>query len=45
MKPNMSLRLTFDWFKVFYFNKKNEKEVVNFTFKQIKNYQKLVKNY
>jgi CDP-glucose 4,6-dehydratase len=45
MKPNMSLRLTFDWFKVFYFNKKNKNEVINFTFKQIKNYQKLIKNF
>tara|TARA_B100001057_G_scaffold43302_2_gene38712 strand:- start:3375 stop:4469 length:1095 start_codon:yes stop_codon:yes gene_type:complete len=45
MKPNMSLRLTFDWFKVFYFNKKNKNEVINFTFQQIKNYQKLIKNF
>ena len=29
MKPELSLKLTFDWFKVFYANKGNSKKLSN----------------
>ncbi len=45
MKPEISLKLTFDWFKTFYFNKNNKEKVLQFTFQQLKNYQKLIKNF
>ena len=44
MKPEKSLKLTFDWFKVFYF-KKSKNEVVNYSNQQIQNFQKLIKYY
>lgn len=44
MKPENSLRLTFDWFKVFY-SKKNKTEIINYTNKQIQNFQKMIKYY
>ncbi len=45
MKPEISLKLTFDWFKNFYLNKNNKEKVLQFTFQQLKNYQKLIKNF
>ena len=44
MTPELSLRLTFDWFKMFYQNKK-DKKVIDFTIDQIKNFKKLIKYY
>ena len=44
MKPENSLRLTFDWFKVFY-SKKNKIKIINYTNKQIQNFQKMIKYY
>ena len=44
LKPEKSLKLTFDWFKVFY-SKKNKTEIINYTNKQIQNFQKLIKYY
>ena len=44
LKPEKSLKLTFDWFKVFYL-KKNKTETINFTNKQIQNFRKLIKYY
>ena len=40
MKPKESLKLTFDWFKVFYGNKKNKEKVIKFTINQFENFQK-----
>jgi CDP-glucose 4,6-dehydratase len=45
MKPQISLKLTFDWFKVFYSSKKNKKKIIDFTFKQIKNFKRIIKYY
>ena len=45
MTPELSLRLTFDWFKMFYQNKKDKKKVIDFTIDQIKNFKKLIKYY
>ena len=45
MTPELSLRLTFDWFKMFYQNKKDKKKVIDFTINQIKNFKKLIKYY
>ncbi len=44
LKPEKSLKLTFDWFKVFY-SKKNKTEIINYTNKQLQNFQKLIKYY
>ena len=44
MGPKLSLKLTFDWFKVFYQNK-NKKDVINFSIQQLGNYQKLIKYF
>ena len=44
MKPEKSLKFTFDWFKVFY-SKKNKTEMINYTNTQIKNFKKLIKYY
>ena len=44
MKPEKSLKLTFDWFKVFY-SKKNRIDIINYSNQQIQNFQKLIKYY
>ena len=44
MKPEKSLKFTFDWFKVFY-SKKNKTEMINYTNTQIKNFKNLIKYY
>ena len=43
MKPDDSLKLTFDWFKTFYTNRRNEKKVIEYTIKQFENFKKLIK--
>ncbi len=45
MNPQTSLRLTFDWFKVFYAYKKDRKKVIEFTIDQFKNFQKKIKYF
>ena len=45
MKPETSLKLTFDWFRVFYTNKKNREKVIEFTINQFKNFQKKIKYF
>ena len=45
MRPEKSLKLTFDWFKIFYQNRENEKKIINFTIDQFKNFHKLIKYY
>ncbi len=45
MTPQISLKLTFDWFKAFYLNKNDKKKVINFTFEQIKNFKKIIRYY
>lgn len=45
MNPETSLKLTFDWFRVFYANKKDRKKVVEFTINQFKNFQKKIKYF
>ena len=45
MKPEVSLRLTFDWFKIFYANKRNNKEVIDFTINQFENFKKIIKYF
>lgn len=45
MTPQISLKLTFDWFKIFYLNKNDKKKVINFTFEQIKNFKKIIRYY
>tara|TARA_B100000886_G_scaffold295080_1_gene221781 strand:- start:38245 stop:39330 length:1086 start_codon:yes stop_codon:yes gene_type:complete len=45
MKPELSLKLTFNWFKVFYQSKKNKKKVIDLTREQFKNFKKLIRYY
>ena len=45
MKPELSLKLTFNWFKVFYQNKKNKKKIINLTIEQFKNFKELIRYY
>tara|TARA_B100000575_G_scaffold294650_1_gene312667 strand:+ start:3384 stop:4466 length:1083 start_codon:yes stop_codon:yes gene_type:complete len=45
MKPEISLKLTFDWFKIFYANKSNKKKVIEFTIKQFQNFKKMIKYF
>ena len=45
MKPEVALKLTFDWFKVFYANKRNSKKVTEFTINQFKNFKNIVKYF
>ena len=45
MKPEDSLKLTFDWYKTFYMNKKNKKKVIEFTINQFKSFQKKIKYF
>ena len=45
MKPELSLKLTFDWFKVFYASKGNSKKVVKFTINQFENFKRKVKYF
>jgi len=45
MKPEISLKLTFDWFKIFYANKKNRAKVIEFTINQFKDFQKKIKYF
>ena len=45
MKPELSLKLTFNWFKVFYQNKKNKKKIINLTREQFKNFKELIRYY
>ena len=45
MKPEISLKLTFDWFKIFYANKNNKKKVIEFTIKQFQNFKKMIKYF
>ena len=44
MKPEIALKFTFDWFRVFYENKKENKKVIEFTIKQFTDFQKKI-NY
>jgi len=45
MKPEISLKLTFDWFKIFYANKRNSKKVIEFTINQFENFKKIIKYF
>ena len=45
MKPEEALKLTFDWFKEFYSNNRNEKRIIEFTINQFKNFQKKIKYF
>lgn len=45
MSPKLSLKLTFDWFKVFYSNKKNKKKVIDYTIKQFESFQNIIKYF
>ena len=45
MKPDVSLKLTFDWFKIFYANRKNKKKVIEFTIDQFKFFQSKIKYF
>lgn len=45
MKPELSLKLTFNWFKVFYQNKKNRKKIIDLTREQFKNFKELIRYY
>ena len=45
MKPEVALKLTFDWFKIFYANKRNSKKVTEFTINQFKNFKNIVKYF
>ena len=45
MKPKLSLKLTFDWFKFFYSNKNDKKKVIDFTLRQVKNFKDIIKYY
>ena len=45
MKPEAALRLTFDWFKIFYANRKNKKKVIEFTIDQFKFFQSKIKYF
>ena len=45
MKPELSLKLTFNWFKVFYQNKKNKKKIIDLTREQFKNFKELIRYY
>ena len=45
MEPELSLKLTFNWFKVFYQNKKNKKKVIDLTREQFKNFKELIRYY
>ncbi len=45
MKPEISLKLTFDWFKTFYSNRRNKKKVIEYTIKQFENFKKSIKYY
>ena len=45
MKPEVSLKLTFDWFKIFYANRKNKKKIIEFTINQFEDFQKKVKYF
>ena len=45
LKPEDALKLTFDWYKTFYFNKKNKKKVIEFTINQFKSFQKIIKYF
>ena len=45
MKPETSLKLTFDWYKIFYANKKNKKKVIEFTINQFRFFQSKIKYF
>ena len=45
MTPELSLKLTFDWFKIFYTNKKNRERVIEFTIDQFKFFLKKIKYF
>ena len=45
MKPEVSLKLTFDWFKIFYANRKNNKKIIEFTISQFENFKKVIKYF
>jgi len=45
MRPELSLKLTFNWFKVFYQSKKNKKKVIDLTIEQFKNFKELIRYY
>ena len=42
MNAKQSLKLTFDWFKFFYKNKKNKTKILNLYLNQINDYQKKI---
>lgn len=45
MDPTVSLKLTFDWFKTFYANRRDNKKVIEFTINQFKNFRKIIKYF
>ena len=45
MTPELSLKLTFDWFKTFYANKKNRERVIEFTIDQFKFFLNKIKYF
>ena len=45
MTPELSLKLTFDWFRIFYKNKRNPKKVIKFSIDQFEKFLKLVKYF
>ena len=40
LKPQAALKLAFKWYKFYYDNKGRNKKIIDFTFSQIKDYQK-----
>jgi len=45
MKPEVALKLTFDWFKIFYTNRKNRKKIIEYTINQFKYFQSKIKYF
>jgi len=40
LKPKAALKLAFEWYKFYYDNKGRNKKIIDFSFSQIKEYQK-----